>query len=148
VSEQEEVWTYAGLRFASNGTLAQCWGDNSGQELLFKSKSRHTIGGLYICLIVREGERVSMKGAPRYHSGVIPQGNSHEYSESQIKEWIADDAEARIRLSAKQAEKRAEDRGGLGMLTLRELKDQMRKLPASHQAGLLAAVLRYLQIRS
>lgn len=137
-----ERWTYAGRRELSGGKLAGAWIDPSGEERLFMGKHR-VIGHRYEIPVVERGsdDRISANIGDAVY---VDDGASVD--RAQLAEWIARDAAAYAASELRKAEVRAKRDGGLGQLTLDELREQMGRLPPMQRTALLAAILRHVAI--
>jgi hypothetical protein len=73
----EEVWTYAGRR-ESDGKRYYAWQDAHGQERYYAKVHAGTVGGKYILMVTRDGERVSVYPDPRYTGDRVDEDTRRE----------------------------------------------------------------------
>jgi hypothetical protein len=73
----EEVWTYAGRR-ESNGKRYYAWQDGQGQERYYAKVAAGVVGGKYVLMVTRDGERVSVYPEPRYTGDRVDQAIRRE----------------------------------------------------------------------
>src|SRR5579875_2939984 len=66
-TEEEEVWTYGGVRVSGRGQRAYAWIDEAGEELWFpKTGTRSAVGSQYRVTVKRADGVTSIIGTPQY----------------------------------------------------------------------------------
>jgi hypothetical protein len=93
----DETWGYAGIRL-SEGKRWTAWVDETGNERLYRltKPSQFAVGYLYTVKIARIGDRVWMRGAPKFT------GDKHDNDQVRI-DWAAAD---RIALTTEAEDRR------------------------------------------
>lgn len=132
-----ERWTYAGRRVVDGGGLAGVWIDDVGEELLFKGRHR-SIGATYEVGVSRDA--TVRAGVDR--AAFVDAGGD----DPRIAEWVAHDRAAYTSDQARRREERAKRDAAsrFGELTLDDVRERLRSLPAPQRAALLSNVLLHI----
>lgn len=118
-----ETWLYAGQRVDSKGKTFHAWHD--GHELVtFTKVSGVQPGTAYAVEVIRTGERLSVRGTPRY----LGSGADRQPTQVQADEWRAEHAAAKALVESKRQEKAAvaEDELDRALEVLRRHHERLR----------------------
>lgn len=139
---QKETWTYAGRRELKGGKLGGLFLDEKGEEMLWAMGGgmiHRSIGATYEVEVLRDGDhtRARLSGM-RFLEAADP-------DDPRIPAWDLADRAAYTTDAARKAEAKAKREGrDFGELTLKDVRDQIQKLPYGQGTALMAQVMRYI----
>ena len=134
-----ETWVYLG-RVDHSGKLYGRWRDESGTERLFaKPKSSYAIGAEYLVHVIHgDDNRRTLVGDPQWFAGSTTRVNEGAIVAAKL-------ADAQTMARRQGAAFAKAHNGDLGAMTLAELRTEYLKGNSGTRAGMVAAVLRYLE---
>lgn len=99
-----ETWLYAGQRLDPKGKIFHAWHD--GHDVVhFVKLPAHIPGHAYAVETIRDGDRLSVRGTPRY----LAEQGDRQATGRQLDEWRAEHAAAKATVESKRLEKDAGD---------------------------------------
>lgn len=133
----ERRWTYIGRRFGAKRKVLHHFVDHRGEVVGYDRGPDHAvIGGVYTVEALIDSTSARPKSARYVERSKDPA----------VDEWRLRDRTTMTEVEQdREAKRQAADNGDFGSMTLRELRTLLRRRPFNQQAGMLAAVIAYLE---